>query len=136
MNIARSTHRRILYLCSNCPYGETYGGAIRARLVAEGLKRAGSVTVVPVSWYPPWSECELASVKQHFTVTRPVVQEEQRRRISSTVLRNISATFLNTDDRIVNAVDREMVAALAQDVDLVWVHRIGIANSLGIWRWS
>lgn len=135
MGITRSGEPNILFLCANCPYGETYGGTIRARLVAEGLRLAGRVTIAPVSWYP-WPERGLNCVKQHFAVTRQVLQEEQRRRLSSTILRNVSARFLNTDDRLVNAVDRKMIAELVRDADLIWIEDIGIANSLGTWRWK
>jgi Glycosyl transferases group 1 len=135
IDVMRSIEPSILYLCANCPYGETYGASIRARLVAEGLRLAGAVTIAPVSWYP-WPESSVTSVRQYFSVTRQVLQEQQERRLSATLLRNMSAKWLNTDDRVVNPRDRAMIAEFANDADLVWVEDIGIANALGIWRWN
>ena len=126
----------ILYLCSHCPYGEPFGGAIRTRLVAEGLRIAGRVTIVPISW-SPWSDACMDAVRaERFAVRDAVLQRPQQRRLSATLLRNISGKYLNTDDRMVDATDRATVLDLARRADVVWIHGVAIANALNTWRWE
>jgi glycosyltransferase involved in cell wall biosynthesis len=130
-----SMEPNILYLCAACPFSqEAFGGALRSRLVAEGLQMVGRVTIVPVSRWR-WPERDLDAVKQQFPVTAEVLQLRQRRRLLVTMLRNVSARCMNTDDRATTAADRAMIATLASEADLVWIEEVGIADSLGIWRW-
>ena len=126
---------RILYLCDSCPYGEAYGGALRARLIGEGLLRAGRVTLVPVS-LTAWPEHSIQTAKKRFDVTPQVRVVHVRKRLSRRLLRTVSSACVNTDDRTVSPADRAIILELAKEASLVWVEEIGIANAVGVRRWE
>jgi len=124
----------ILFLSANCPF-DSYGAAFRARFVADGLRLAGRVTVVPVS-RKPWSQTGLDAVSARFNTGRQVLLRQDSKHLLAAVARNLSASQMNTDDLGVSRDDRTMIAEMSKAADLIWVEEVGIADALRVWRWG
>ncbi len=126
---------RFLCLTSHELDGPEYGSTLRVRNLLHLLGRAGEVRVVLASNYEPLIRMARSSVGGFELVAKVFFQPTTARPIADRLRHEFDSRFLDTDWCQARESDRQQLEVLMKEHDLVWIHRLEIANNFGIWRW-
>ena len=122
---------RILYIAPHWPGAPAYGAQQRVLQIGHLLKKIGNVSLVVLT-VPSAEEKWRSRTKTEFNIARVVTAQSIGQRGVLSRLRH------ELDSRYVDAVqptDRQAVLNLLSQHDVVWVHTMSAANSLGIYQW-
>lgn len=126
---------KILYIVSHWPGAPTYGGQQRVLEIGSLLKRVGSVSLVVVDEHGHDKRTR-EKTEAEFNLVRVItVKTASFKGLQERLRHEFDAGYLHTRPHTVDPTERQAVLDLANQHDLMWVHTIRTANSLGIYRW-
>lgn len=126
---------RILYLAPCRPTEKSYGTQLRTVQVASALQSMGELDFMVVK---PEEDERAADVKSNgeYSVRRFIKLHAIRSRpMMDRVRCGIDPRFIGYYGHAASAEDRSFVMAELPKYDLVWLHNIRTANTLGRWAW-
>ena len=128
-------HPRILYITSHWPGAAAYGTQQRLLHIGRLLQRVGSVRLLVVDHFGEsrlWRE----STEREFEIARVVpVRPENSGGLFGWLRHTLDSRYLPIAPVIVDCDERQAVVSLLQEHDVVWVHGLNTAYSLGIDHW-
>lgn len=123
---------KILYIVSHWPGAPTYGAQQRVLEIGRLLKRVGNVSLVVVD-EQGHEKRSREKTEDEFNLARVItVKTVSSKGLRARLRHEFDAGYL---PHTADATERQAVLDLASQHDLVWVHTIRTANSLGIYRW-
>jgi glycosyltransferase involved in cell wall biosynthesis len=130
---------KVLFLTSNWPLAEAYGGQQRALNIGRLLSRFCEVSFVIVESSAADEET-VQRTKSDFDVrrvvrTQPIAQSNSVGRFRHRVRHELDPSYLVTSDRAVTESDRSAVLQLMPQYDAVWIHHIFTASLFNIEKW-
>jgi polysaccharide biosynthesis protein PslH len=126
---------KILFIGTTCPFGDVSGSGVRTLNLLRLLGRIGEVRAVFATGRE-WSAEQLGKTKSNFDVALVSRYLEAPIRTPGDRYRKIfDPEFLNTNGVIVPPDDRQRVAELVEQHDVVWIHTLKLANSFRRFHW-
>ena len=126
--------KRILYICTACPYGETYGMGLRTRHIAKQLEKFGQVDVIAIA-KRQWTEEELRLTRENLNLLRFIQPKESKLSTWEKIRGELNPKFLNTHSLHLTTEDRAFIDEQMAKSDVTWVHTIKLANIVGRFHW-
>jgi glycosyltransferase involved in cell wall biosynthesis len=128
-------HPRILYITSHWPGAAAYGTQQRVFQIGRLLQRIGRVSLLVVDQFGEarrWRE----PTEREFEIARVIpVSPANSRGLFARLRHTLHVRYLPIAPITVDCDDRQAVLRLLQEHDVVWLHGLNIANSLGIDHW-
>lgn len=126
---------RILFIGTSCPFGEISGAGHRTLNLIRLLERIGTVKTVFATGLD-WSAEQVERTREEFEVAvLSRYLETPGRSLVERFRKVFDPRFLNTNGVEVPPADRERVAELVEQHDMVWVHTLKVANAFRRFHW-
>lgn len=126
---------KILFIGTSCPFGEISGAGHRTLNLIRLLERIGTVKTVFATGLD-WSAEQLERTREAFDVALLSRYLDTPGRSPVERFRKVfDPRFLNTNSVEVPMADRERVAELVEQHDLVWIHTLKVANAFRRFHW-
>lgn len=126
---------KILFIGTTCPFGDVSGSGMRTLNLLRLLGRVGKVTAVFATGRE-WSEEQFERTRANFDVALVSRYLDAPIRTAGERFRKIfDPGFMNTNGVIVPPADRQRVAELVEQHDVVWIHTLKLANAFRRFHW-
>lgn len=126
---------RILHIVTACPGAPTYGAQLRTVCIARALAQLGTLRMVLVAGKDFGAQA-IARTRDMFDLLDVIpLHPTPRRSLRERVQHEVSVRYLNTVGTTASDADRARIQSWCAEHDLVWVQRLEIANSIGIYHW-
>lgn len=130
------TARKILYIVSHWSGAPEYGAQQRVQQVGRLLNKVGHVNMVVLNNEGAGEQWR-AATEAEFNIARVInVQPIESRGVLERLQHEFDSRYLRTVPSVISPADRQAVLSLSSQHDVVWIHTIRTANTLGIYRWS
>ncbi|MEM7165692.1 MAG: glycosyltransferase family 4 protein [Planctomycetota bacterium] len=126
---------KILYLCTACPFAPSFGAQLRTLATAMALREIGDITTVLVT-ARDWGEEALQRTRDELNLRAVIpVVKTPKMGIGERLRHELDPRFIKTTGSTVSEEDRQRVREWIAEHDMVWVTRLEVANTLGIYDW-
>lgn len=126
---------KILYICTACPFAPSFGAQLRTLAAAMALREMGDLTTVLVT-ARDWGEEAIQRTRDELNLQAIIPLIKAPKLGPWDRLRHeLDPGFMKTTGTTVSDADRAQVQKLIAEHDLVWLSRVEVANSLGIYEW-
>lgn len=126
---------RILHIVTVHPGAPTFGAMLRTLSISRALAGMGRLRMLIVT-AEDFGEEAVRRARAMFDVVDVIaLHRTARRNLRERIAHETSVRYLNTVGTTVTDADRERIQRLCEEHDLVWLQRLEIANSIGIYRW-
>lgn len=129
------TTPNILHIVTVHPGAPTFGAMLRTLSISRGLARVGKLRMLIVTG-EDFGEAAVARARAMFDIIDVIpLLRAPGRTLLQRIDHEFSVRHLNTVGTMVSDADRARIAGWCAEHDLIWLQRLEIANSIGIYRW-